>query len=553
MVTATVLTVADNGLAFTAVAERAGPFWSGRALGIQNTAQFLAASAVPPLAGLAITHLGLRRRLRAGRALPGRSRPRWCPSGPSARSPEPPGSGFGPAAPGGFSRRPHRVKEVHEHLNHHRIVVLAVLLLLVIGLVAFLMNKRKTEHNRARAELIRTQAVTHTGDLTEAQRRAQEAEAEAQIARAEAERAEERATQAKQGHLMEEAHHEDRLREADRIDPDVDHRADDYAPGTTDRGARRGDHHGHDHARRAPSRPGPRVGHRRADPRDGHRPADHRAGHRDGHPPGLTPGHYSHAGEPGPRRHACAAGAPVPGQPAGPGPARPGDAGVRPAPQHGVPPAAGRWSTRASSCTCADEHRYGLGVAAFEVGSGYSRQEPLQRIARRPLAGLVDRVHQTAHLAVLHGRDVLYVLEERAPGRPPLVTDVGVRLPAHLTASGRAILAQLPAAQVRALYPSARDFVDRHGLGPRSLSALRTVLSETRQRGYATEDGEVTPGLASVAAAVLDHNGHPVAGVAVTYATDEEDAARLVDDVRRTAAGLTRRIGGTPEAPRPAG
>jgi len=58
MVTATVLTVADNGLAFTAVAERAGPFWSGRALGIQNTAQFLAASAVPPLAGLAITHLG---------------------------------------------------------------------------------------------------------------------------------------------------------------------------------------------------------------------------------------------------------------------------------------------------------------------------------------------------------------------------------------------------------------------------------------------------------------------------------------------------------------
>ena len=87
-----------------------------------------------------------------------------------------------------------------------------------------------------------------------------------------------------------------------------------------------------------------------------------------------------------------------------------------------------------------EEHRYGLGVAAFEVGSGYSRQEPLQRISRRLLADLVDRTGQTAHLAVLHGRDVLYVVEERAPGRLPLVTDVGVRLPAHLTASGRAIL-----------------------------------------------------------------------------------------------------------------
>ena len=96
----------------------------------------------------------------------------------------------------------------------------------------------------------------------------------------------------------------------------------------------------------------------------------------------------------------------------------------------------------------ADEHRYGLGVAAFEVGTGYARQEPLQRITRRHLAALVDHVGQTAHLAVLHGRDVLYVLEERAPGRPPLVTDVGVRLPAHLTASGRAILSALPAAQV---------------------------------------------------------------------------------------------------------
>src|SRR5918996_5693211 len=147
-----------------------------------------------------------------------------------------------------------------------------------------------------------------------------------------------------------------------------------------------------------------------------------------------------------------------------------------------------------------EEHRYGLGVAAFEVGTGFSRQEPLQRISRRPLASLVDAVGQTAHLAVLHGRDVLYVLEDRAPGRPPLVTDVGVRLPAQLTASGRAILAHLPAAQVRALYPDRSAFVDRTGVGPQSLSGLRSLLTETRRRGHAREDGEVTPGLASVAA-----------------------------------------------------
>ena len=193
----------------------------------------------------------------------------------------------------------------------------------------------------------------------------------------------------------------------------------------------------------------------------------------------------------------------------------------------------------------AEERRFCLGVAAFEVGSGFSRQEPLQRLARRHLAGLVDRVGQSAHLAVPHGRDVLYVVEERAPGRPPLVTDVGVRLPAYLTASGRAILAALPPAQVRALYPDRSAFVERHGRGPTSLSALRTVLTETRQRGHAIEEGEITPGMSSVGAAVLDHNAVPLAGIAVTYPTDDEpDVTQLVREVTATAATVSRRIGG---------
>ena len=58
IVVATAVTVADNGLAFTAVAERAGPFWSGRALGVQNTVQYLTAAAAGPVTGAAISHWG---------------------------------------------------------------------------------------------------------------------------------------------------------------------------------------------------------------------------------------------------------------------------------------------------------------------------------------------------------------------------------------------------------------------------------------------------------------------------------------------------------------
>jgi len=193
-----------------------------------------------------------------------------------------------------------------------------------------------------------------------------------------------------------------------------------------------------------------------------------------------------------------------------------------------------------------EERRYGLGVAAFELGSAYQRQAPLQRMARPLLGRLVDETTHNAHLAILHGRDVLYVIEERAPGRPLLVTDVGVRLPATLTASGLAMLAELPAQQIRALFPHRDTLVQRDGRGPASVSQLRRELTEVRQRGYAVEDSSVSAGLSSVARAVLDHTGHPVAGVAVTYRTDEIDAAerdRIVAAVSRVAATLSARLG----------
>jgi DNA-binding IclR family transcriptional regulator len=194
-----------------------------------------------------------------------------------------------------------------------------------------------------------------------------------------------------------------------------------------------------------------------------------------------------------------------------------------------------------------EERRYGLGVVSFELGSAYTRQMPLRRIAQPVLSRLVDQVGQNAHLAVLHGSDVYYVIEERASGRPPLVSDVGVRLPAPLTASGLAMLSRLTAAQLRALYPSAATLVQRDGRGPATLLALRSTLTEVRRRGFALEEDLVTPGLSSVGLPVLDHTGHPLAGVSVTYQADRVDGGdqrRLVEAVRRAAEALTRRLGG---------
>src|SRR5581483_6022566 len=72
------------------------------------------------------------------------------------------------------------------------------------------------------------------------------------------------------------------------------------------------------------------------------------------------------------------------------------------------------------------ERAWGLGVAAFEIGSAYLRSEPLQRLGRPILAELTQRAGETSHLAILHGTEVLYIDKEEADGpAPKLVTEVG--------------------------------------------------------------------------------------------------------------------------------
>lgn len=193
-----------------------------------------------------------------------------------------------------------------------------------------------------------------------------------------------------------------------------------------------------------------------------------------------------------------------------------------------------------------EDRRYGLGVRALELSSGYARQQPLSLVGRPLVAQLVDQLGESAHLAVLHGRDVVYVVEERAARRPALVTGVGIRLPSELTASGRALLSALPPAQLRALFPDAAAFADRTGRAPRSYRELRDLLQRAARDGYATEDGEVTEGMASIGVVVRDHLGWPAAGIAVTFPEENIPRARwpeVAAVMNRTATELGRRIG----------
>ncbi|WGL51317.1 hypothetical protein P5P86_15285 [Nocardioides sp. BP30] len=107
-----------------------------------------------------------------------------------------------------------------------------VAIVVVVLLVALAMWARSRRHQKlsARAAELRTEAQQHTSEIGSHRHQAKEASVRADAARLEAERAQREADEANTALAQEEALHEDRLREADRLDPAVDHKADDYHP-----------------------------------------------------------------------------------------------------------------------------------------------------------------------------------------------------------------------------------------------------------------------------------------------------------------------------------
>lgn len=176
-------------------------------------------------------------------------------------------------------------------------------------------------------------------------------------------------------------------------------------------------------------------------------------------------------------------------------------------------------------------HRtYGLGAAAYSLAQAYSTQQPLVRASTRHAQVLAKLAGGSAHVSRLSsGMEVLYVLEERSTAAVSLITDVGVRLAAERTASGRVMLAALPDAELKAR-------VDAAGLG-RQWQKIHTMVQQVRSRGWAEETEEVSVGQSSIAAAVLDHTGRPAAALAVTFTPEVgvDKHAELVAETCRRA------------------
>jgi len=180
--------------------------------------------------------------------------------------------------------------------------------------------------------------------------------------------------------------------------------------------------------------------------------------------------------------------------------------------------------------------RYRLGPAVVGLGYGYHASRELLEVAQPPLERLRDACDWSAHLGVLDGRHILYLLRIPASDGLSSLVHVGSRLPAASTSMGRVFLAHRSTRFVRALY---------RGLEPAALQRILEARKRDRRQPHVASLGSFETGLCSVAAPVRDLGGGVVAAISATKNTDRIPA-KVVDLVLRTAESIGRGLGWQP-------
>lgn len=188
-------------------------------------------------------------------------------------------------------------------------------------------------------------------------------------------------------------------------------------------------------------------------------------------------------------------------------------------------------------------NRWCLGRRLFELGNlvSYCRPRNLRDVALPFLSDLYELTHETVHLAVLEGTEVLYLEKLYGHNKVRTPSQVGGRVPAHCSGLGKALLAQSDLATI--------DRVIAAGLDARTPYTIvlphlfRVELAKVLQEGVAYDREESTLGLTCVAAPVL-RGGRAVAAVSVSGHSSRFTPTAIADAIRKAAAGIAAELSG---------
>ncbi|MET7398387.1 IclR family transcriptional regulator C-terminal domain-containing protein [Dactylosporangium sp. NPDC005572] len=182
-------------------------------------------------------------------------------------------------------------------------------------------------------------------------------------------------------------------------------------------------------------------------------------------------------------------------------------------------------------------NRFELTPQVLELGYAYLSALSFPDVALPRLERLVAETAEASEGSILDRGDIVYVVRVPGPALMTISVNVGARRPAHATAMGRVLLANLPA-------PDLDDFLARYPLTPvlpRTITdpgEFRAALKQVREEGYALVNQELEEGLVAIAVGVRDRLGRVRAAINLSTHIGRKSVAdmrALVPKVREAA------------------
>ncbi|PWW07514.1 IclR family transcriptional regulator [Paenibacillus cellulosilyticus] len=189
-----------------------------------------------------------------------------------------------------------------------------------------------------------------------------------------------------------------------------------------------------------------------------------------------------------------------------------------------------------------EDDTYSLGSTAGAIGNAFFRQFDFVAAFHREARTAAASVGATFQLARLEGREVIYLAMEEAKTPLRLASSPGARLPAHVTALGKALLSKLDEQTLNELYPE--QTIGEQST-PYSITDRDTFFQQLalfRQTGIAEEMQEGVVGICCAAAPVFRPDGHAVAAISCSISVFEWESRR--DAIREAVAVTASRISG---------
>jgi IclR family acetate operon transcriptional repressor len=184
------------------------------------------------------------------------------------------------------------------------------------------------------------------------------------------------------------------------------------------------------------------------------------------------------------------------------------------------------------------DRRYCAGPAMTRLRIDHDRQAGLVRAARTHLRLLAATTNETSHLVVLSGRDARFLASEEGLHALRIGSRAGQLMPAHLTAGGKVLLADLPDHDLARLYPD--EGVEEAGLNAAGVSALNRELRAVRERGLAVNRGATERGLYAMAVAIRPDGGTAIASVVISLPMVRQSPGRTPELIAALQSAAVR-------------